>query len=127
MRFLSIDNVIELHRRTIEKEGGSPGIRDRGLLDSAVSAPQQSWGGEYLHTSVVAMAAAYLYHIVQNHPFVDGNKRTGSLALLFFCRYNGLTPLPEPEDLESVTMLVASGKLDKDGVTQWLEGLFPGL
>ncbi len=76
--FLTLDEVIEIHRDMIERYGGSFGIRDEGLLESAVAMPQAGFGEQYLHADVFEMAAAYLFHIVRNHPFVDGNKRTGA-------------------------------------------------
>jgi death-on-curing protein len=82
--FLSVDNVIYLHDDSIRKEGGMPGIRDLPLLESAVLMPQQQFAGEYLHPRVTAMAAAYLFHITSNHPFLDGNKRTGAMAAFVF-------------------------------------------
>jgi death-on-curing protein len=119
LRFLSVENVIELHRRTLEREGGTWGVRDQGLLESAVAAPRQSFGGEYLHPDVASMAAAYLYHLVKNHPFVDGNKRAGALSLLFFLRANSPILVPEPDELERATMAVASGQMDKEVLIAW--------
>lgn len=78
--FLSLDEVVEIHGQQIDRYGGSPGIRDSGGLQSALATPQATFGGEYLHQSMPAMAAAYLFHIYQNHPFVDGNKRVGANA-----------------------------------------------
>ena len=120
VRFLSVENVIELQRRTLEREGGASGIRDPGLLESAVSAPRQSFSGRYLHPDIASMAAAYLYHLVKNHPFVDGNKRAGALSLLFFLRANRPSLVPEPEDLERVTLAVASGQMSKEELVDWL-------
>ena len=122
-RFLSVDNVIELHRRTLEKEGGSPGIRDSGLLESAVTAPRQTFGGEYLHRDVSSMAAAYLYHLVKNHPFVDGNKRAGALSFLFFLKKNAPEKIPAPGVLERVTIAVADGSMSKEKLIVWVHSL----
>jgi len=80
--FLSLDRVVKLHASLIETYGGSPGLRDAGLLNSAIAVSQASFGGELLHRDLFEMAAAYLYHIVENHPFIDGNKRTGAAAAL---------------------------------------------
>jgi death-on-curing protein len=82
--FLDIDHTMRLHRSLIETYGGSEGIREVGLLHSALATPQSSFGGEFLHRDLFEMAAAYLYHIVQNHPFIDGNKRTGAAAAIIF-------------------------------------------
>ena len=124
IRFLSVENVIELHKRTVEREGGAAGIRDYGLLESAVASPRQSFGGEYLHPDLPAMAGAYLYHLVKNHPFVDGNKRAGALSLLLFLHGNKPESLPEPDDLEKVTLAVAEGSMDKEALTAWIRELF---
>ena len=122
-RFLSVDNVVELHRRTIEREGGAAGIRDSGLLESAVTAPRQTFGGEYLHPDVSAQAAAYLYHLVKNHPFVDGNKRAGALSFLFFLKKNAPEKIPGPQDLERITLSVAESSMSKEELVEWVRGL----
>lgn len=123
VRFLSVENVIELQKRTIAVEGGGEGLRDRGLLESAVTSPRQTFEGQNLHPYISAMAGAYLYHTVMNHPFVDGNKRAGALSLLFFLKANDPARMPTPEDLESVTMAVAEGSMTKAQVIDWLRGL----
>ena len=84
IRFLSVDDVLAIHEDTMEHEGGLAGVRDPGLLESAVLMPQQQFGGQYLHAGLGAMAAAYLFHIAQNHPFNDGNKRAAAMAALVF-------------------------------------------
>lgn len=118
-----MENVIELHRVTLAREGGTQGVRDYGLLESAVSSPRQSFGGEYLHPDIPSMAAAYLYHVVKNHPFVDGNKRAGALSLLLFLHGNQPHPVPEPDDLERVTLSVADGSMDKGALVAWLRSI----
>lgn len=118
--FLSVDDVLLLHTDTIDIDGGSHGVRDHGLLDAAVAMPRQQFGGKYLHKDVAAMAAAYMFHIAQNHPFVDGNKRAAVLSALAFLTVNGIEELPEPKELEVVTLQVAAGELHKDELTMWL-------
>jgi len=118
--FLSVEDVLLLHADTIGIDGGSPGVRDHGLLDAAVAMPRQRFDGEYLHEDIAAMAAAYLFHIAQNHPFLDGNKRSAVMAALIFLYVNGIEKLPAPQDLEIITRQVAAGKLSKDALTQWL-------
>lgn len=118
--FLSVDDVLLLHTGTIDIDGGSHGVRDHGLLDAAVAMPRQQFGGEYLHEDLPAMAAAYMFHIAQNHPFVDGNKRAAVLSALAFLTVNGIEELPEPKELEVVTLQVAAGELHKDELTMWL-------
>ena len=82
--FLTIDEIIEVHKNQIYLYGGSYGIRDLKLLESAVFTPQSSFDSNYLHEDIYEMAAAYLFHIIQNHPFIDGNKRTGLVSTLHF-------------------------------------------
>lgn len=120
LRFLSVDDVVAIHRDTIRHEGGSAGLRDLGLLESAVLMPQQSFGGEYLHAGLPEMAAAYLFHLCRNHPFVDGNKRVSVLAMLIFLRVNGVEELPEPDELEAVALAVAAGEMGKAELTHWM-------
>lgn len=119
VQFLSVDDVLAIHENTIRHEGGLPGLRDPGLLESAVLMPQQQFGGEYLHSGVAAMAAAYLFHITQNHPFYDGNKRAGVLAALIFLQFNGVEDLPDPEQLEAMTLRVAASTCGKAELTDW--------
>ena len=119
IRFLSVDDVLAIQEDTIRHEGGLAGLRDPGLLESAVTMPRQSIGGEYLHPDLAAMAAAYLYHIAQNHPFHDGNKRAGAMAALVFLHVNGAKALPDPEDMEEATVRVAAGEMAKAELTAW--------
>lgn len=118
--FLSVDDVLLLHTDTIDVDGGSHGVRDHGLLDAAVAMPRQQFGGEYLHEDLAAMAAAYLFHIAQNHPFIDGNKRAAVLSALVFLCVNEVGELPDPKELEAVTLQVAAGELSKDELTKWM-------
>jgi len=123
LRFLSVEDVLSIHEDTLSKEGGLSGIHDLGLLISAVMMPQQQFGWAYLHEGIAAMAAAYLYHIAQNHPFNDGNKRAAAMSMLIFLDVNGITPLPQPEELERVTLRVAASDMSKDQLTSWLHKL----
>jgi death on curing protein len=86
--FLTLDEVLEIHEQQIELYGGSHGLRDPGALESAVATPQATFGGEYLHTTIPEMASAYLFHLAQNHPFIDGNKRVGANAAIAFLLMN---------------------------------------
>lgn len=123
--FLSVENVLQIHEDTISIEGGLRGIRDLGLLESAVAMPRQQFGGDYLHEGVAAMAAAYLFHIASNHPFVDGNKRAAALAALVFLDINRIDPLPDPDELETATLDVARGAFDKAALTRWFRERVP--
>jgi death-on-curing protein len=90
--FLSLEEVLEIHRQQIERYGGALGVRDLSLLESAIAQPQATFSAEFLHASVPAMAAAYLLHICRNHPFVDGNKRVAANAAITFLLMNDWEP-----------------------------------
>lgn len=117
--FLNIGRVLRIHLSLIERYGGDEGVRDIGLLDSALATPQASFGGEPLHGDLFEMAAAYLYHIVQNHPFVDGNKRTGAAAAIIFLAMNDVEIEADEDGLVDVTMAVARGEAGKDEVAEF--------
>lgn len=117
--FLSVDNVLYLHADSIKKEGGCEGLRDLPLLESAVMMPQQRVGGEYLHRGIPTMAAAYLFHIVSNHPFLDGNKRAGAIAAFVFLDANGHDLTATEEEFEQVVVHVASSSISKDSLIDW--------
>ena len=121
IRFLSLENVLKIHADTLAMEGGHPGVRDVGLLQSALAMPSATYGGPYLHDGLAAMAAAYLFHICQNHAFFDGNKRVGAFSAALFLYVNGVAEesLPLPEELETVTLAVASGQTNKAELTEW--------
>lgn len=115
-RFLEVDDILEIHAMLLVEFGGAEGLRDAGLLRSAVAQPQAGFGGTLAHPTIIEQAAAYLFHLVSNHPFIDGNKRTGLVAALVFLRENGLTILQNSDALYEMTVAVASGRLDKAGV-----------
>ena len=123
-QFLTLTEVLEFHKDLIREFGGSPGIRDLGLAESALAMPQAGAGGRYYHAFPFEMAAAYLYHIVQNHPFVDGNKRTAFAAALTFLELNGYPVMGGEAELEAATWAVSSGKLDKSGAAAILEKIY---
>ena len=112
-RFLTLAEVLEIHSDQIERYGGSQGLRDLGLLQSAVSMPAATFCAQFLHEDLHAMAAAYLFHITQNHPFVDGNKRTGVVAALVFLNLNGIEVEASERNLEKIVLGVAEGKVKK--------------
>jgi death-on-curing protein len=119
-RFLGFEEVLEIHRDQIERYGGSAGIRDAALLRSALGMPSAGMAGEHLHTDLIEMAAAYVFHIVKNHPFVDGNKRVGAVAALVFLELNGFeTRIPEV-GLFDLIMGVAKGEISKSQVADFL-------
>lgn len=117
--FLGLDEFMEIHNDQIKRYGGHSGIRDIELLKSAVAMPAASFGGDYLHTDIYEMAAAYLYHIVRNHPFIDSNKRTGAVASVVFLMMNGIEINAEEDSFESMVLSAAGGKIDKADVARF--------
>jgi death on curing protein len=114
--FLTVEDVLLIHAYQVEHFGGDPAVLDRGLLESAVAQPQQSFAGEYLHPDLAAMAAAYLYHLVKNHAFADGNKRTGTQAGMVFLELNGFEPEYPVDETEQLVLGVAEGRVEKEEV-----------
>ena len=117
--------VMAIHAEVLAAHGGAEGIRDEGLLESAVAAPQATFGGEPLMAGAAEIAAAYLFYLCRNHPFVDGNKRTALAACLVFLGANGLLPsrkLPV-DDWEALVLDVAASRLDREATTKRLKAL----
>lgn len=112
--FLTLAEVVEIHADQITRYGGQAGLRDRGLLESALAQPEASFGGAWLHPDLYAMAAAYAYHLCQNHCFVDGNKRTALACALVFLEMNGVSLRDARGALEGAMLRVASGKMEKN-------------
>lgn len=123
MRFLTVEEVLEFHSLQLDRFGGGTGIRSRPLLESALAQPEVSFDVTYLHADVFEMAAAYLFPIVQNHPFVDGNKRVGLLAALIFLDVNGHRLATADDRLYELTMSVAAGRADKAAIAALLRTL----
>jgi death on curing protein len=111
--FPSRDEVLLLHTDQIATFGGTAGVRDQGLLDSALAQPQATFGGELLHPTLAAQAAAYLYHLSRNHPFIDGNKRTAFAVMDSFVGANGYRLTLTDDEAYELTMKVAQGQLGK--------------
>ena len=120
---LSVEIVREIHREVLAAFGGLDGVRDPGLLESAVAAPQASFGGESPFQDVVEVAAAYLFYLCRNHPFLDGNKRTAMTAAIVFLRLNDIKPAKDGKSWETLVLDVASSKLDRDQTTRRLRKL----
>jgi len=120
VRYLSIEEVVELHRRIILQSGGGVGLRDRGALDAAVSQPFQTFGGEDLYEGVIAKAAALGFFLASNHPFVDGNKRIAHAALEVTLILNGYELDAPVEAQESVMLRLASGEFTREQFTLWV-------
>ncbi len=117
--FLTLEQVIEIQADQIARYGGSHGTRDAALLQSAVAMPQATFGNQYLHGDLFEMAAAYLFHIVQNHPFVDGNKRVGAMAAFTFMRINGYLLNADDISFENLVLDAARGKTTKEAVADF--------
>jgi len=122
-RFLSLDDVLELHEMQLESYGGATGIRDRGLLESAVMMPQASFGGEFMHKGLFEMAAAYAFHIAENQPFVDGNKRTALASALVFLDWHDIEINDPNEELYGAMIGLAQKTLDKVGLAALFQKL----
>jgi death on curing protein len=119
--FLSVEEVLEAHRVLIERYGGSAELRDMGLLQSALAMPSGKFGGQYLHSFPEGMAAVYLFHLVANHAFVDGNKRIGAVAARLFLLMNECQFDPTEEEYGDLVLAVASGKATKDEVIEFFK------
>ncbi len=117
--FLSTEDALLLHADQIDLYGGEHGVRDAGLLDSAVAQPQAGFGGKHLHTDIYSMAAAYMFHIVKNHPFLDGNKRAGAVAALVFLDINGIEIDAPRGSLYDLTIEVATGQSGKAEIAEF--------
>ena len=120
---LSVDIVKQIQQAVIEEFGGPLGVRDEDLLSSAVGATQATIGGHSPFADAIEIAAAYLYYLCRNHPFVDGNKRTAMAAAIVFLRLNGIEPAPDQPAWESLVMDVAASRLDRDAATVRLRRL----
>ena len=119
----TVETVREMHAVALKNFGGSEGVRDENLLASAVLTPQSSFGGKSPYADIVEIAAAYLFYLCGNHPFIDGNKRTAMMAAIVFLRLNGIEPTPDSDAWEEFVLGVASSKLDRDATTRRLRKL----
>ena len=121
IRFLPEAIVIAIHDDQVRLYGGAYGIRDAAGLDAALHMPQAQFDGEFLHPTILHMAAAYGFHLCQNHPFIDGNKRTAGMVMLTFLQFNGLEPLATELDYYTTMMAVAAGQMRKEQLAEWLQ------
>ena len=117
--FLSFAEVLKIHCNQIELYGGKKGIRSLELLQSALAIPKATFGGQFLNKDLFEMAAAYLFHIVKNHPFIDGNKRTGAVSALVFLALNGVNISADEDSFEKMVRGVAEGKIDKSSISDF--------
>lgn len=120
MRYLTLNEVLELYRRIMEQSGGSVGIHDLGALESALAQPRMTFGGEELYPTIVEKASALGFSIIKSHPFVDGNKRTGHAAMETFLVLNGYEIQADVDEQERTILQVAAGELKRDEFTDWL-------
>jgi death-on-curing protein len=116
-RFITVAEAIAIHDDQVARFGGSPGIRDVGLLESAIAQPEATFFGELLHPTIASQAVAYLFHISRNHPFLDGNKRTALAVADTFLLVNGYSLVLSDEALYDLVQNVAQGLMDKDTAT----------
>jgi death-on-curing protein len=121
VRYLTINEVIELHDRIVVQSGGAEGIRDRGALESSLAQPLQTFGGEDLYPSVAEKAAALGFFLVKNHPFLDGNKRIGHAALEATLVLNGLELSASVDDQEGIILALAAGMMSREEFTMWIQ------
>ena len=120
---LTVEMVREIHAEALERFGGLDGIRELTLLESAVAAPQSSFGGQSPYADIPEVAAAYLFYLCKNHPFIDGNKRAALGACLVFLRLNDFEPQADGPEWEDLTMAIASNQLDREQATQKIRKL----
>jgi death on curing protein len=122
---LTVEIVREIHAQALARFGGADGVREIALLESAVAAPQATFGAQSPYQDAVEVAAAYLFYICRNHPFLDGNKRAALGACLVFLRLNGIEPMTDGPEWEELTLAVAAGVIDRDEATERLRKLLP--
>ena len=120
MKRLSVEDILLLHRLLIAETGGKDGLRDAGLLDMAANCPYQTFGGQELYATLPSKAAQLCYSLIQDHPFLDGNKRIGVLAMLTLLELNGCVLLPSDKELIRIGLGVASGELSAEDVMRWI-------
>lgn len=121
IRYLTLDEVMSLNRQILKQSGGAAGVRDLGSLESAIAQPMMTFGGEDLYPTLVDKAAALGFSLIMNHPFVDGNKRTGHAAMETFLVMNDLEIFASVDEQELVILSLAAGSLDREELTKWLE------
>lgn len=119
LKFLTYEQIILLHEDQINEHGGLHGIKDEGLARSAIAQPQTSFGSNYLHKDIYEMAAAYLYHLVKNHPFVDGNKRIAALSAAVFLEVNGYLVIADEDEFELLVMNAAQSLVNKNQIADF--------
>lgn len=120
-RFFDVSDILAMHAELLELSGGSPGLRDLWLLESAIQQPQSGIGDQYFHPTIPAMAAAYLFYIAKNHAFVDGNKRVAAAACFVFLVEHDFDYDLDDDQIIDMTERVASSEMDKDELIAYLD------
>ena len=120
MRYLTLSEVLELHRQVMGQTGGIVGVRDLNGLESAIAQPRMTYGGEELYPTLAEKAAALGFSVIMNHPFIDGNKRTGHAAMETFLVLNGFEISASVDEQEAILLRLAAGELSRKGFTEWL-------
>jgi len=121
MRLLTLEQVVLLHQRLLQQSGGGKGVRDIGILESAIAQPNMSYAGELLYPSLIDKVAALGFSLINNHPFIDGNKRIGHAAVEVTLLMNGFEIIASVEEQETIVLALASGKMDRSEFKQWLQ------
>jgi len=120
IKLIRTDEIISLHSKLISQSGGLDGIRDASLLDLSVNSPYHTFGGQYLYPTIQAMAAHLAFSLIKNHPFIDGNKRIGILAMMVFLKINGLPLACTDNELETLGWGLADGSIDEPELIEWI-------
>jgi death-on-curing protein len=121
--WLDVAEIIDMHSEQLALFGGADGIRDQGMLESALARPRNRWG--YGETDLAALAAAYAFGLAKNHPFVDGNKRAAFHALVVFLRLNDIEFRPDPAQATAIILGLAAGEVSEEGLTRWIRDNWP--
>lgn len=120
MRYLTVSEVLDIHRQVVQQSGGSHGVRDLGAIESAVAQPQMTFSEKELYPTIVEKASALGFSFIQNHPFVDGNKRIGHAAMETFLILNGYQIVASVDEQEQIILQVAASKVSREAFTDWL-------
>ncbi|MDY5127948.1 type II toxin-antitoxin system death-on-curing family toxin [Actinotignum sp. GS-2025f] len=125
MKYLSKRQILLIHQELLETSGGTSGLRDEGLLDSALMTPLQSFGGQDLYPSLIDKAVRLAFGLIKNHPFIDGNKRIGTHAMLVFLALNGVELSYTDDEMIAIILSVAAGQVDESGLRAWIDEHLP--
>ena len=121
MKYLSKRQILLIHQELLETSGGTSGLRDEGLLDSALMTPLQSFGGQDLYPSLIAKAVRLAFGLIKNHPFIDGNKRIGTHAMLVFLALNGAELSYTDDEMIAIILSMAAGQVDESDLRAWID------